>query len=282
MQVQIVDNVSERLTSVLLPLVERSTDIRIAVAFISQSGLAEIDKPMKIALQSGAYFEFLIGLDTRATEPEAIKTLYQLSRANSNVVLYCYASLQPSSLYHPKMYLLRNEKRATAIVGSSNLTEGGLARNIEVNVVIHSDVQDEIISDIYAAYNRLKFHPRRIIPDEEFLALYGELCNAEKQREQKSGHDKRSRALRRAFTEKASLLRHPVPTRRDLIGWLELVYDTLPEGEFTNQQIYQHEREFRRYYPQNLNIRAKIRQQLQVLRDMGFVEHLGTARWRKV
>jgi len=63
---------------------------------------------------------------------------------------------------------------------------------------------------------------------------------------------------------------------------LELVYDAIPEGQFTNQEIYAYEREFSERYPQNLNIRAKIRQQLQILHEMGFVEHPGKGVWRKV
>ncbi len=34
-------------------------------------------------------------------------------------------------------------------------------------------------------------------------------------------------------------------------------------------------------HPNNRNVRAKVRQQLQILRDMGLVEHLGPSRWRK-
>lgn len=281
MQVQIVDNVSLHMISVLSSTIEQSKDIRFAVAFVSQKGLSEIESSIKKALQAGAYIEFLVGLDPGATEPKAIETLYQLSQGSPNVALYCYASVEASAIYHPKMYLMRSESTVAAIIGSSNLTEGGLKKNIEVNIVLQASIRDEIVSDIYAAYNRLKFHPQRVIPDEEFLALYSRLCNIEKRR-RKEAVDELQRGLKNDFVKKASSLRRPQPTKRDLIGWLELVYDVLPEGEFTNQQVYQHEEEFRRYYPENLNIRAKIRQKLQELRDMGFLQHVGTARWRKV
>ena len=66
------------------------------------------------------------------------------------------------------------------------------------------------------------------------------------------------------------------------MGWLELVYDALPDGEFTNDLVYASESEFRLRYPDNLNIRAKVRQQLQVLRDMRLIEHVATGRWRKL
>ena len=52
--------------------------------------------------------------------------------------------------------------------------------------------------------------------------------------------------------------------------------------EFTNDDIYAHERELERLHPGNRHIRDKIRQQLQVLRDRGFLVHLGRNRWRTV
>jgi type II restriction enzyme len=50
--------------------------------------------------------------------------------------------------------------------------------------------------------------------------------------------------------------------------------------EFTNDDIYAYERELERLHPDNRHIRDKIRQQLQVLRDRGFLAHVGRNRWR--
>ena len=282
MRVQIIDNVSREMVSVLLPAIEQSKDVRIAVAFVSRRGLAMIEPSIRAALQAGAYLEFLVGLDMRSTEPEALQTLYDLSCKSATVELYCYASLRPAAIYHPKLYVLRIDNEVTSIIGSSNLTEGGLKKNIEVNVVIKASMGDEVVSDVYGIYNQLKFDPKRVVPDDEFLALYAQLCEREREQQRKAVRDKSSRDLVRSFKEKASSLRRPTPSRIDLVGWLELVYDSLPEGEFTNQQVYEYEREFQQHYPENRNIRAKIRQQLQILRDMGLIEHLGIGRWQKV
>jgi hypothetical protein len=37
---------------------------------------------------------------------------------------------------------------------------------------------------------------------------------------------------------------------------------------------------FKKLYPGNRNIEAKIRQQLQHLRDAGLLEHVAAGRWR--
>jgi type II restriction enzyme len=54
----------------------------------------------------------------------------------------------------------------------------------------------------------------------------------------------------------------------------------LGRSEFSLSEIYSKEWEFSLAYPGNKNIRAKIRQQLQVLRDLGYLEFLGQAMYR--
>lgn len=274
MQIQMVDNVERNTVSVLVPVIETANDIRIAVAFVSGDGLLQIMPSVRKVLDMGAYVEFLVGMDSRATDPNAIKELYALSRKTPRASLFCFASRTSSAIYHPKMYLAKDGQTATAIIGSSNLTRRGLTTNIEANLVIQDDVHAEIVSEIYSTYNRLKYHPNRVVPDEEFIDLFTDLCQREKSQEHKLARDPDLRELRESLIRKAEKLQRPKPTRADLIGWLELVYNALPEGMFTNQEIYEYEKEFKQHYPQNLNIRAKIRQQLQVLHRLGFIEHV--------
>jgi len=277
-----VDNVDRNTISILAPIIERANDIRIAVAFVSRDGLSQIMPSVKMAMEAGAYVEFLVGMDPRATDPGAIRDLYTLFRQTPQGALLCFASRNASAIYHPKMYLTRDNQIATAIIGSSNLTRRGLTTNVEANVVITDDVNSEIVSAIYSTYSRLKYHPHRVIPDDEFIELFANLCQREKLQENRLARDHDLRHLRETFVRKADKLQRPKPTRTDLIGWLGLVYDVLPPGRFINQEIYEYEREFRQRYPQNQNIRAKIRQQLQVLCELGFIEHVSKGVWKKV
>ena len=54
----------------------------------------------------------------------------------------------------------------------------------------------------------------------------------------------------------------------------------LPVHSFVLKDVYDKEHEFATVYPGNNNIRPKIRQQLQVLRDLGYVEFLGNGTYR--
>ena len=51
-------------------------------------------------------------------------------------------------------------------------------------------------------------------------------------------------------------------------------------GIFTNDDVYAYERELEKLHPDNRHIRDKIRQQLQVLRDTGFLTQPERGVWR--
>ncbi len=67
-------------------------------------------------------------------------------------------------------------------------------------------------------------------------------------------------------------------------GWLIDILNcvnNIPSKIFTLDEIYKCENDLYIKHPQNNNIKPKIRQQLQFLRDKGFVEFLGNGRYRK-
>lgn len=67
-------------------------------------------------------------------------------------------------------------------------------------------------------------------------------------------------------------------------GWLIEVMrcvELLDKPEFQLAEIYAFEPQLQRLYPDNQHVREKMRQQLQVLRDGGFVEFLGRGRYRR-
>lgn len=126
MQLSILDNGSKNLLSALLPAIEQSKETRIAVAFMSKGGLSAIDTAIDYCLKKGGYAEFLVGLDLSMTEPEALWKLYEQLKSGANMQFYCYADLGSSGIYHPKLYMMSGSQETLAVIGSSNLTIGGL------------------------------------------------------------------------------------------------------------------------------------------------------------
>jgi type II restriction enzyme len=67
-------------------------------------------------------------------------------------------------------------------------------------------------------------------------------------------------------------------------GWLIEVMrcvEQIGRGEFALEDVYAYERGLGEIYPENNNVRPKIRQQLQVLRDHGWLVFEGRGRYRR-
>ncbi|MEA3308052.1 MAG: phospholipase D-like domain-containing protein [Chloroflexota bacterium] len=279
MKIQVLDNISFDVGSELSSKICRAEDTRIAVAFVTRSGLSLIESALNTSLQSGGYIEFLVGLDMCVTSPAALRYLYSLGQENRNLKLYCYTSNNVSITYHPKVYIMRDNINVSFMVGSSNLTAGGLQRNVEANLTVEGNELDEVVLDIYQVYKQLKFSPNRVIPDEEFVEIYAQLFDDQSALRKKE--TQRKPGALKSFSEKVKTLQRPRLSQKDLVGWARLVYAVLPAGEFTNDEIYKYEDFFKQKYPDNKNIRAKIRQQLQVLESEQFVEHIARGVWCK-
>lgn len=79
---------------------------------------------------------------------------------------------------------------------------------------------------------------------------------------------------RRRFQESVRFEDVPLKTR----GWTALVLSTVRQigkKEFTLKDIYKFEDAMHKAFPRNSHIQPKIRQQLQELRDLGYIEFLG-------
>lgn len=56
----------------------------------------------------------------------------------------------------------------------------------------------------------------------------------------------------------------------------------IPVHVFSLEDMYSFEPELQNKHPENHNVKPKIRQQLQLLRDRGFIEFLGNGMYRKL
>lgn len=82
----------------------------------------------------------------------------------------------------------------------------------------------------------------------------------------------------KSWEKTAALDQLPNKTR----GWLAVtlgIVDRLNKPIFTISDIYGHEVQLLKMFPDNRNIRAKLRQQLQLLRDIGLIEFFGNGKY---
>jgi len=86
-------------------------------------------------------------------------------------------------------------------------------------------------------------------------------------------------AVRDHFLTLKPLARLAVSTRGWTLDVLRVI-ESLRKPSFALEDVYEFAKDLSTLHPANRNIRPKIRQQLQVLRDMGFLQFVGRGQYR--
>ena len=108
-------------------------EIKLATAFAHRSGWTLIKEPI---LKSQANVFLLAGRDCYQTEPKLLKDWLELQLKTNHRVNAHLAT--DETFFHPKVLVVSFEqsKRDFAVVGSGNLSEGGLSTNTECSLFI--------------------------------------------------------------------------------------------------------------------------------------------------
>ena len=77
-----------------------------------------------------------------------------------------------------------------------------------------------------------------------------------------------------------SLGQFEFPDRDNRVEIKPTRYQSLHKLEFTLADVYAHAASLAKLHPNNRHVRDKIRQQLQVLRDLGLLQFLGGGSYR--
>jgi len=107
----------------------------LAMALMSQGGLDSVQDLLRVRLERGCVGRVLVGVDM-PTEPDAIESLLTLRKQFSDQFSVRVFKSSKGRIFHAKFAIFERQNRLTAILGSSNLTHGGLAENYEANVLI--------------------------------------------------------------------------------------------------------------------------------------------------
>ncbi|MGH9579521.1 MAG: DpnI domain-containing protein [Terriglobales bacterium] len=93
------------------------------------------------------------------------------------------------------------------------------------------------------------------------------------------GHVQEPGEVRKAYARLRPLADLSIDARGWTLDVLNIVR-SLNRTEFSLRDVYAHEEQLAKLHPKNLHVRDKIRQQLQVLRDMGLLHFLGRGHYR--
>ncbi len=140
-----------------VPNIER---VIVSVAFVNRSGVELLEAQLK---KHSAKTKAFIGIRNDITSTQGAKHLLGLG-----VSLFLVDTGSRSVLFHPKLYLVKGAANARIVIGSANLTIGGLNNNIEAGFSIELDLQNAnetaLVESIEKEFDALvKEYPAHII-----------------------------------------------------------------------------------------------------------------------
>ncbi len=109
--------------------------VLLSVAFVSESGVEQLEAKLK---PHKAHLTVFAGIRNDITSFQGLRRLSQLTDD-----LYTVDTGSRNVLFHPKLYMVCGKTHSRLVIGSANLTLGGLNNNIEAGMLIDFDLANE-------------------------------------------------------------------------------------------------------------------------------------------
>jgi HKD family nuclease len=162
MKIEFIGAPFENIDGIIPKLLKTSNRVSIAVAFLQKSGVEKLKNYLGECNENGTSISVITGLNYSFTNPKALEELLNLD-------ISC--NIFQDENFHPKLYIFeKNETDVTVIVGSSNLSEGGLSTNYEANVILKGNVTESPIKNAIEYFSHLE--SKSIPLDETIIDLY--------------------------------------------------------------------------------------------------------------
>lgn len=135
-----------------------ANEIFFACAFIEKDAVDQIEAHLLKTLKQGGRVTGYCGSDFYLTEPLALQKLFNLQTSYDNCKFYLFDA--SASTFHPKIYMGRHGQEMRCLIGSSNLTQGGLWNNIEASLAIIVKQSDPLAQQLLEYLFQLQSNKR--------------------------------------------------------------------------------------------------------------------------
>jgi HKD family nuclease len=167
----------------------------VAVAFLKRQGLARLSSGLQNMLKRGGKLTVVAGTDFWLTEPAALRSLFNLQRRYEGCRLFVF-DRAASSTFHPKYYRFRGKEVTRVMIGSANLTRGGMASNIEASMWRQEPPGSDLDREAEEFERSLLGHRRCRAVTDSWLASY-EVEHSVQEKERKRAEKAARREMRK-------------------------------------------------------------------------------------
>ena len=146
--------------------IEEPERVIISVAFANEAGVALVEEWLS---NLNSVTRLIIGIRNGITSAQALRRCL-----STDCELFVVDTGSRSTIFHPKVYFARNSARAHLIIGSANLTYGGLISNIEASILLtfqldnenHRQLADELERKLDQLVENFEEHVVRVDEDD--------------------------------------------------------------------------------------------------------------------
>ena len=180
-QTTVIDNTNHPLGEILNRELRIANEFHAASAFFNSGGLDIIKPEIERILEDNGSVYIVHGADFRITDSMAIQGLVELKMRYENMsyFVHCDWWMATRHSFHPKLYIATPDRQKyCAIIGSSNLTRGGMSENIEVNTIIRGNLLEEPINQCLNIFKSIHDSVPLLQPDMSFVESYDRLCQS--------------------------------------------------------------------------------------------------------
>lgn len=128
-----------RILTELLDTDPQPYKVIVVSAFVSLQTILRLKEALLRINGNGGVARLVFGIDMGGTSQEVLKEVLSW-RTDNRVVKH----RRPGFTFHPKLYLVEWQDKAEILIGSNNVTEGGLFRNYESSARVIYDLPDDI------------------------------------------------------------------------------------------------------------------------------------------
>jgi len=146
----------------------RCDSFAISVAFITRGGITPLLQTLKELEKRKVHGRILTTDYLAFSDPVALDTIAGLS----NIELRMYQTERAGNGFHTKGYIFQKSEEYRFIIGSSNLTQDALTRNMEWNTKLVSTNQGEMTNSVLSEFEKLWNATEYTKSYDEFIEEY--------------------------------------------------------------------------------------------------------------
>lgn len=168
-----VNPIGSRLRQLLAEGKDAFHHVKFLMAYVNDSGIGFLKNELEVYHDSGGILEFIVGIEGGITTSTVLKFIKDRLSSSD---LYVFHDPGGKCCLHSKVVIFEGEKRVVALIGSANITLGGLYCNCESALLVELKRDEEAgfvhkVEETWTTYR----NPQKPLSPQNLISVTPEL-----------------------------------------------------------------------------------------------------------